>query len=146
MGIGRRTDVVSVNMQWVDIKKIGYKFLLITDFLRRFITDLLGSTCTEWRLSPFPGFPPLVSRIHFPRCVLCGRSPPRLPWWRLRQLHWVLSQSSMCTLNQRGKSPNPPYHLPFVGLRVASTKNTLMTQYLSKIISSPTPNSKAGYS
>ena len=31
MGIGQRTDVVSVNMQCVDIKKIGYNFLLIAD-------------------------------------------------------------------------------------------------------------------
>ena len=66
MGIGRRTDVVSDNMQWVDIEKIGYKFLIITDFLdfgvisSHVISDI-------WDLSPFPQ---LVGEIHCPRSVL----------------------------------------------------------------------------
>ena len=50
MGTDQCTDVVTVNMKCVDIKKIGYKFLLITvfnGFLRCFITDLLDSACTE---------------------------------------------------------------------------------------------------
>ena len=115
MGTGRRTDVVTVNMQWVDIKKIGYKFLLIADasfhhrpsgldvywvtflliLMLRTIADLLGSTCTapHRAYGAAAAAPPLSSRR--PWVVVCPHN----------KMGWDFV-----------------YHGPFISLRFASTK------------------------
>ena len=126
MGTGRRTDVVSVNMQWVDIKKIGYKFLLITDasfhhrpsgldvywvtflliLMLRTIADLLGSTCTEWRFYSSWCFVP--SPTFWARRVLLLRTYANAPHRASADDYWVSSQRVSSEQNGMGfRLPSP---------------------------------------
>ena len=120
VGTGRRTGVVSVNMQWVDIKKNGYKFLLITDFLP--ISAHHGpSGFGVRRPHKKIGYKFLLIADIFPISAHHGPSGfvVRRPHQPSSSLYLVQPQ---CVL-QMGKSPNPPYHLPFIDLRIASIKS-----------------------
>ena len=100
-------------------KKNGYKFLLITDFLP--ISAHHGpSGFGVRRPHKKIGYKFLLIADIFPISAHHGPSGfvVRRPHQPSSSLYLVQPQ---CVL-QMGKSPNPPYHLPFIDLRVASIK------------------------
>ena len=144
MGTGRRTDVVTVNMQWVDIKKNWIQIFTHQGFFASFHHRPSGLDVYWVTSESSPGFPPLVGRIHFPRCVLCSADVRhraaatteyfthhrcvasfhhRPSGFGVRRPHQPPPLSAEAVLRTKWELLLlRRYHLPLLGLRVASTK------------------------